>query len=374
VIFFRKRFKLCRPDDLGSTGGGVVDVAAPVADVSAPAPAPAPAAPATMFEAIDRGLSASAPAVPEPIAGQPRDEFGRFTFRDAAGQAVDADGVAAPDQAAALAAQAAAPAAALAPVIPEDPTKMPEGLGPKAQERFQALANGIKERDAKLAEYEPAVNAIREVWQENQVQPEQFEQAMSIIGMMNRGDFAGALQALQPQLQMLSAHAGQSVSVDPLANFPDLQAQVQQLMMTPEAAAEVARARAGQSLNQQHAQRQQQVAQQRQQQEQQAQQAEQLVKQATGDIDAFCRQMQTTDIDYAAIEAQLLPGIKDLVQDVPPARWAALVKQQYTLIKNAVGAARRTAPAPTSQPLRPTGQTSGVPRPNTMFAAMFPNG
>lgn len=372
-MILRKRFRLCRPDDLGSTGGGAVDTSAPPVDatVNAPAAAPAPAAPTSMLEAIDRGLSASAPAADVSLAGQPRDEFGRFTFKNEAGQAVDADGVVAPDQAAALAAQAVAPAV---PPVAEDPTKMPEGLGPKAQERFQTLANGIKERDAKIAEYEPAINAIREVWQENQVQPEQFEQAMSIIGMMNRGDFAGALQALQPQLQMLSAHAGQSVSVDPLANFPDLQAQVQQLMMTPEAAAEVARARAGQALTTQHAQRQQQAAQQRQQQEQQAQAEQQAVQGATKDIDAFCKQMATADIDYPAIEAQLLPVIKDLVQDVPPSRWASLVKQQYQLIKGAVGAARRTPAPPASQPLRPTGQTSGVPKPNSMYGAMFPNG
>ena len=379
----RKPQRYRKPEDDGTglglgTGGTPVDSSAPDAGAvaaSAVAAAPAPEAPKSMAEAMWGGeQAAAAPAGAPAIAVQPRDELGRFTFKNDQGQAVDKDGVPAPDQAAALAAQAAASA----PATPEDPTKMPEGLGAKAQERFQTLANSNKELTAKVERFEaeimPAVQAMQQTWTENQVQPEQFQEAMAIIGMMNRGDFAGALQALQPQLQLLAAHAGQSVTVDPLAGHADLQNLVQTLQMTPEAAAEVARARAMQGAQQQHQQRQQQQADQQRQQQEQAQQHQQARAKAQADVNTFCVGKSKTDLDYSAIEAQLLPVLPQLLADVPPARWAAMVEQQYNLIKGAVGAARRTPAAPAVQPMRPGGLGGGAPQPKTMFDAMWNTG
>jgi hypothetical protein len=374
MIFIRKRYRLCRPDDggdgLASTIGGAADVGTVDGAAAAPVAAPAPAAegPKTMAEAMWGDAPTPAPAADS--QGQPRDDQGRFTFKNAQGQAVDASGVPAPDQVAALAAQAAA-----APAVAEDPTKMPEGLGPKAQERFQTLANSNKELTAKVTQFEteimPAVQAMQETWRANQVQPEQFEQAMSVVGMMNRGDYAGAQRVLMEQLQHLSVLTGQSAQIDPISGHPDLQQQVQQLMMTPEAAAEVARARATQSMTQQAQQRQQQADEAQRQQREAAQQSQQVRATAQADVNTFCKQMQGTDLDYAAIEAQLLPVIPQLLQNVQPEHWAAVVKQQYQLIKQATSTARRTPTAPAFQPLRATGQGGGTPQPKSMYDAMW---
>lgn len=373
--------RLHKPEDGGefSSTGAASPAPAPTLDVSAAPAAPAaPAGPTTMLEAIDQGLAAKAAPAADPLAtaapalaGQPRDELGRFTFKNDAGQAVDANGVPAPDQAAALAAQAAA----AAPAVAEDPTKMPEGLGPKAQERFQTLANSNKELTAKVEHFEtkimPAVQAMQETWTENQVQPEQFQQAMAVVGMMNRGDFAGAQAALMQQLQVLAAHTGQTLQVDPLQAHPDLLEQVNTLQMSREAAATVAQARVTQQMHQQGQQRQNQQLEQQRQQQEQEQQFQQQRGQAQADVNTFCLQMKKTDLDYSAIEEQLLPAIPELLQDVPPQRWAAVVQRQYQLIKSAVGSVRRTPTQPGMQPLRPTGQGGGTPQPKTMAQAMW---
>lgn len=384
TLFLRRLIYQAPFDDSGSAGGfdggdGGQTAASP-SPAPAPAAAPAPCGPASMLDAISQGLDSggtTAPA-PAPASGQPRDEAGRFTFKDSAGNAVDAHGALAPDQAAALAAQAAAAAPKLGPdgkplpAAEEDITQMPEGLGGKAQERFQKLANTNKELSAKLDEVLPGVQAMQSIWTENQVKPEQFKQAMSVVGMINRGDLAGAQRVLMEQLQQISLMTGQPMHVDPLAEFPELRQRVNSLLISEEDAIQLARANRTQTLQQQQQQRQTQLAQQQQAQAQQEQQFTQIKVQATNDVDAFCKQMQASDLDYSAIEAKLLPVLPQILEGVPPARWADVVKTQYKLIKDVAGS-RGGAPAG-GQPLRATGQASPSAAPKTMLQAMFPNG
>ncbi len=372
LILIRRR--LFKPhDDIGGDLGGDATISAP-APAPIEAPAPAPAGPSNMLEAIDRGLSAAAPpADAAPAAGQPRDDLGRFTFKNAAGQATDAEGNVAPDQAAALAAQASKQQPA-APAAPEDLTQMPEGLGPKAQERFQRLANTNREQAAELERFRnevmPGVQAMQQTWTENQVQPEQFTQAMGIIGALNRGDLDSAYTMLQQQMQQIALLRGKPVEhIDALAGHPDLQQQVSQLLLSEEHALQIAKSRFLDQQRQQVDQRTQ--AQQRQQQEQQqaAQQQQQVRERALGEVDAFCKQMAGQDLDYAAIEKQLLPTVGPLLEGVPPERWVAIVRQQYQLIKQVAGASR-AAPSVGGNPLRPTGAVSGAAKPSSMFDAI----
>lgn len=351
-----------------STAGQVVEQ--PV-DTSAVADAPAPpAGPATMLEAIERGMSGTPAA-----EAQPRDPQGRFTFKNAAGQAVDADGNVAPDQDAALAAQAAkAPASA----APEDLTKMPDGLSQPAQQRFQKLANTNREQAAELERFRseilPGVQAMQQTWTENQVQPEQFTQAMGAIGMINRGDFDGAEKVLREQLQIISLLRGSAPEqIDPLAGHPELRQRVQQLVLSEEDAIKIAR---GDFIEGQRQQRDQQAQARAQQQatEQQAVTAFETQKNAAiNEIDAFFKQVGQHDMDFPAIEKQLVPHLRTVLDGVSPDRWLAIAKSQYQIIKQAASAARG-APSAGGQALRPTGASSGAARPNNMFDAMFPNG
>lgn len=358
----RIRSLLLAPIDDLSGGGGVADTTggspadtggAPAVDVPGDGGEPQPpAAPTTMLEAIERGLQQSQPNQP----GQPRDQQGRFATKDPA-----------QPQPQAAQQQPGQPAAQPQQQVQDD-LQMPEGLGKAAQQRFQSLANEVKELRPLREQVEMLGRQqeyIRENFEQHKVQQEQFEQAMQVIGMMNSGDFKGALQFLQAQMQELAVLAGEVPGrVDPLSAYPDLRQSVDALEMTEARAMELARARRQQQLQTEYGQRQQQ--------EQQAQQAtQQAIQGGMKAVDEFCRQMAATDVDYPAIEAQLLPEIKNLVNGVPPSQWKAIVETNYRLIKRAASAARTSAPSGGGSVLRPTGNASPAQAPKSAFEAMW---
>lgn len=337
-------------------GGGVSDTpSAPISDapavadvsstpaVSAPAPAP------TMLDAINEHFNAKT----DPATGQPRDAQGRFSTAPATPAAPGAP----------VAPAAAVPAAPGAPVVAApkpaattppaaDDLTMPEGLQPKAQERFQRLAETVKSVSAERDEARGQVGYIREAFQQNNVQQPQFEQAVAVIGMLNRGDFQGALSALDEQRRQIALLTGQPLpGVDALSEHPDLRQAVDNLQLPESAAIELARTRSMQAAQQRQQQEMQRV-QQTQQQEAHA------VQTALGEVDSLVKQLQSTDIDFPAIEAQLLPSLKDLLEGVPPNRWKNAVQAQYSLLKRSASAFRASAPSPAPNVLRPTGQAA----------------
>lgn len=292
-------------------------------------------------------------ADPAADAGRPRDEHGRFLPK--------------PGEAAPLAATAADPtkpgAIPAKPLEPDDPTKMPEGLQPKAQERFQLLANTNKELSGKVEQLGQQVEYVRETFHTHGITREQFEHAAGFIGAINKGDFDSALEIIEAQRAQLSLALGKALpGVDALSDFPDLRGEVDNLQITEARALEIARHRLGQ-----HAQAQR-VEQERTQQQTQ-QQGQQAFETGLKAVDAFCKQMQAADLDYAAIEARLTPQLKTLLDGTPPSLWEAKVRAQYQLIKEISGPAR-AALAPANV-LRPTGQASPGAVPRTMFEAMF---
>jgi hypothetical protein len=363
---------------VGEEGGGAEPAAAPAPAEPAAAPAPeaapaAPAQPASIAEAMFGKETGEAAAN---LRGTgPRDPAGKFVPK------VSGDPVPAPKPAAAAkpAAAPAAPAAAApaapaaaAPAAPEpenpDPLAMPAGLTPKAQERFQRLANENRELTEKADTATRQVEYVKTTFHEHGVKPEQFEQAASLIGMLNRGDFRGARAALEKQLQQIALITGEpGGTIDALANFPDLRQAVDGMQMTEAYALEIARARATQHATGQRVQREQE-------QQQRSQQETQAVNTGTLAVDAFCKRMQGSDPDYAAIEAHLLPEIPNLLRGVPPSHWASTVEAQYRLMKTAATKFRQ--PAPSAQPgnaLRPTGTGSVAAAPRSMLEAMFPS-
>lgn len=343
-----------------SDASTVVADAAPAAAPAVNTPAPPPR---TMLDAINDRFD---PEKTDLATGQPRDPLGRFAHKNPDGTPVAAPVVAAP--------VAGAPAAPVAPAVPAAPkapptlaelTQMPEGLAPKSQERFQQLANGLKEREAERDEARNQVAYVRETFQTHGIKQEQFEQAAQIMGAMNRGDWQGALQALDEQRRQISLIIGQPLpGVDALAQFPDLRQAVDNLQVTEAHAIELARARTQQLAGQQQ-QQQAQRAQQTQAQEQQAVQA------ATGEVDAFCKHLASTDMDYPVIEAQLLPAIKDILAGLPPNRWKTAIETQYSLLKRMASTVRGASPVAPAPILRPTGQGSPSSQPRTMYEAMF---
>lgn len=346
--------RLYRNDEPGVDGTG--DVPATVVTPAAETP-PAEAATSTDADAPKTLLDAINKAVPE---AKPE---------DAKPEPTEAE------KAAALKPGEKAPVTAPA----EDLTKMPEGLNAKAQERFQKLANANKEvaaeRDKLKTDYEQItaqVKPFHEALQTNGVTREQFDQATAVIGLMNKGDLQGALAVLDEQRRMISLAMGKPLpGVDALAGFADLRQAVDQLEITEERALEIARARSADAARSTHAQRQQQQRDQETQTRQQKETEQAEVQKGLTAVDEFTKRMQESDLDFAAIEAKLLPEIPGLLQGVPPQQWAAKVEALYGLIKKTAGGARRDLPHANS--LRATGGNTLAAQPKSMLDAMFPS-
>lgn len=343
----------------GTPDAGTVDTGTPAADTGADQ---------TKAGSMLEAMFGQKPAAPTEAEAQEaaatgktiqqlRDERGRFAGK-------------APDQ----------PGQPLKPGQPDpkakpDPNAMPEGLTAKAQERFQALANTNKELTARVAEFQPIVEqamGLQQTFRENGIKREQFDQAMHVVGLMNRGDLRGALAALDEQRKLISLTLGESLpGADALADFPDLRQAVDNLQITEQHALEIARGRFNQGQQRQNAQRQQQENQRQQAQQDQQQQYATAKHQAQLAVDKFCQTMQKSDLDFARIEPMLLEQIKGgLLQDVPPHRWPELVQKTYGLIKQTAGQVRGSSSA-TSMVLRPAGGEAPTAQPKSMHEAMW---
>lgn len=350
----------------GASGGGAITTAPePATSPAVEAPAPAPAAPSSMLEAIDQAmphLSGDAPG----DGGQPRDEFGRFAPKP--GEAPTAAEVVDPAKAAQQAPADKPPAEEGA----DDLLKEPEGLAPKSSERFHRLANEVRDLRGQVEQREQALSYVRDTFQENGITSEQFEQAASVIGALNRGDLETAERVLMEQLQQIAIARGRPIGqIDPLAQFPDLRAAVDGLQVSEEHALQLARARVIEQGQQQRTQQQAQQQQEQRARQQQQEQAQQQVNTALTSIDAFTREMAAKDMDWPVIEAKLLPRVQTLLKDVPPSQWLNIVKTQYELIKDVSAGAVRQTTQQAGQVLRPTGQGAPAEAPKSMFDAMW---
>lgn len=247
----------------------------------------------------------------------------------------------------------------------EDLTKMPEGLSKGAQDRFQKLANDNKEVKQRLEDVQSAVEPFRQALQENGVRQEQFEMATGYIGLINKGDYRGALAIMDKERQQLALMIGEPLEgVDALSDHPDLRDAVDSFQITEPHALELARQRSQQRAHQQREQ-------QTQEQQQTKNQQEQAHKQGVIAVDGFCKQKMKTDLDYARVEAILLPQIPKLLKGAHPADYAEIVESAYDMIKASAGAGKQV---PSSNSLRSNGPESPANAPKSMMQAMFPNG
>lgn len=339
--FFTRQF---RNDDPGVDGTGdpstVDTTTTAVSETPAPEAAPAPK---TMLEAVSAAI---APAEAKPAPADPTKPADPSK----------------PDP--------AKPEVKVDPAKPEDLTKMPDGLSKPAQERFQKLANANKELTEQHKQVLDSVEPFRKALQENGIVKEQFDQAASVIGMMNRGDLDGAMKVLDEQRRLLSLAMGKPVpGVDALTDFPDLRQKVDQMQITEEDALEIARTRSHDKQRQANEQRQQEQQQQQNQQRQTQQQEQKAWNDGLQAVETFTSEMKKTDLDFAAIEAKLVPRIPALIRGVPPAQWADKVKNLYELIKETAGGSRQASTA--SNTLRPTGSASPSQAPKSMHEAMW---
>lgn len=235
----------------------------------------------------------------------------------------------------------------------EDPYKMPEGLGEKAQKRFQDLANRSRDLEAHLTEIHGQNQAIKEIVQGTGIDQNEFAETMEVVRALKLGgaeDKHAVLNYLQGLTANLSRELGVPVAgVDMLEGFDDLRQSVMNGEITNEFATELAQNRRAAQV--QEAQMQQQMMQERQQTEMESAQ-----EQALNQISQMMDYYRENDIDYAAKENMLRGSLAQFV-DHHPSLWPQLFQSQYEILGQA-GAANRPK-INTPAPLRTTGATGG---------------
>jgi hypothetical protein len=324
--------------------------------------------PATSLEAIDQALGYSDDGAAKP---DPNETPAQIAAREAA--AAGKPGAAAVDP---KAAKPAAPAAAAKPgdKKDEDLTKMPPGLKADAQQRFQALTNRLKEKDAEIAklsevskvaaEREETIKGFQTLFDDAKCQPQQFQQALDFIKCVNTGNFQQAANIVTEQMRLLSLATGQQFGApDALEGFPDLQKAVADGQTTQQHALELARARTSQAA-QQGQQRQ------REQSQQQQQQAQQAVESGATKVQQWVDQVSKTDIDWPAKEAAMDKEIDWLAANVHPSQWVTHLQKFYQMM-SVSGNAIRPPSASNPQPLRANSGAGGAKvQPQSMLEAI----
>jgi hypothetical protein len=260
------------------------------------------------------------------------------------------------------------------PVKAEEPLyKMPDGLQAPARQRFQALVEGhrkvateLEATKASLAkvqpEYEAVVarqNAFRDILKETQTAPEELNMFLTFNQLVKTKQYEKAIPILKEQLRLLSIATGKNEGgdLDPLSDFPDLKAQVDEHRITEQAALELARAR----LTERSAQAERTRVEQTRGSEQQAQQAWDDGVKA---VQTWSNGLNAKDLDYKAKEPKMLEMLDEVMEKYPPQLWVTTLQALYKTI-----VIPKAARGNGAQPLRPSGG-GGTKAPATMAEAI----
>ena len=250
----------------------------------------------------------------------------------------------------------------------------PEGLAPKSSERFHALVEDNKEQrtrnaqmDQQLREMGEDLQFMRNTFFTDEQSANDFMQFAGYREALKHGDFDSAMGMLQQQAQQLQLLAGRKLEADPLAAYPDLRQQVDDMALDEAHALELARLRAIQAQQQQYVQQQ---AQQQARIERGEQQVQQAMSEAVNQINQMEAQWSAQDFNYPAKKQKLMEMIPQIQQTFPPHLWP----QQVAMLYQTLGSMPVTQPAAPrtlkNAPLRPTGGGGGRPEPANALEAM----
>ncbi|MCC6530934.1 MAG: hypothetical protein IT531_00155 [Burkholderiales bacterium] len=300
--------------------------------VETPAASEQPAAPSTMLEAIEGELDAEQ----KPEGEQPAKE--------------------------AQQPQAEPPEAGADPKAKkDDAAKMPEGLAPEAQKRFQHLIGEIKTERQARETAEATVTGLRQLMEQTYTSAEDFGALLEYNRLCKTGQWDQARALILDQLKWISIHQGKPApGVDLLAEHPDLAEEVRSMRLSEERAFEIARGRAVERTRQQAEQR---TLQTQAQQQQRAGQVNEAVKA----VDAWAAKMAASDVDWPAKEKLLDAKMEWLAQNVAPAGWLAHLQQWYGLIASPPAGAAPAKPRPLTSGNGPSGVK---PAPQSMREAI----
>ena len=242
----------------------------------------------------------------------------------------------------------------------EDVETPPEGLSPKASERFQKLANenkaykefGSPEQLASMRDDAQTLGVFRERVIESGMQPDELDKVFLYTKAVKTGDWATAERFLQEQAYQFAVMSGKKLIADPLGAYPDLKQSVEGMTLDEKHAVEMARVRHVEDISRRNQAQQEQNSQIHYQQQQQALQVREA---ALRDVDTMASHWAKNDVLWAEREPLMGQYIEKELVKLPPHTWVAGLQAFYSALQ--------------AQPQQPRARTPNSLRPNNMGAA-----
>jgi hypothetical protein len=267
------------------------------------------------------------------------------------------------EEKAAAAAKAAKPAKEADPI--NDP--LPRGTLQSTAERFKHVVDKLKEQTAARETVETQYNEIIGEITGAGMDGNTFGHMLEYARGVNGGTYEGLRKSwtiLQNELKALSEALGEPMpGEDILKNYPDLLKEVNDKLITPERASEIARQR-----NRDAAQAK--LGQAKQTTQQSAAQQAQAVTAGKAALTALGKELAGKDgaVEYRRKAGLVVGMLQSTFQHLPPAQWAKAFRAAYAQVPAAPKAAAKSGakPGERPQPLRgnkvPSGQSSKQPK------------
>jgi len=303
------------------------------------------------LDAFDQGVEAARAMEPEPLPGLPdaNPPAEPPPADDDADDGAPVDADVSDDDAGDDGTGAAQPGA-----VPDDDERE-AGPPPRRQKRFRELKDELdmlKPLAERGKEWEQTIQATG-------ASPEQFGNMLNYLSAINSGDPAQmgkAYEAMQAELAWLGKQLGKPApGYDPLAEHAELQAQIEQGVLSREAAQELIAAR-----------RQQAIYSERQQQSIQQQQRQAAQQQALDAVAVLGDKLRAQDGALFKTRFKAIEPMVAVIQDsLPPAQWAAAIEKAYQAAP--VIAATPRAPAPNPARTSSAPPLAAAPDPDNAF-------
>ena len=250
----------------------------------------------------------------------------------------------------------------------DDVFDVPQGLKPRAAERYQKLVDVARQAQTESTRLGGLVHDFREVVQYSRATPEQFNELIQFSADLRSADPTAkrrALQYIESTRASLARELGEPApGYDPLDDHPDLKSAVDDLSMTHEHALELARLRTSAKATKASTEEADKS-------ERTRRETEDLINNGAKAVDEWVKSIQTKDVDYPAKEQALLKAASRIAKSLPPVQWVEALQEQYELINEAMNLRRPQAPTSREpQPLRAGGAAGGTKEPKTMLEAV----
>lgn len=204
--------------------------------------------------------------------------------------------------------------------------EMPEGLKPKAEERFQNLVNDNKEKAAYIEQANEALSNMQEAVKQSGLDAESFGYLIDFARMANSNDSQDrkeAFKLIKSEYQRQAQFLGEKVDgVDPLADFPELKSRVDDFELSEDDALKIANAERLMAQQQEATQRSNQEAE-----KQKEMNAER--ENALNEVGVFMNSMKKADIDFETKNSKLMGMVDDIRNGYPASQWPSVVKHLY---------------------------------------------